>query len=115
MDVYQIWADLKPGVRDHHFVEAMNRYLGALKAEGKIENWRLLRAKLGFATGLGEFQILIETKNMAQLEDAFQRVSTRTEPVESLHHGVNSLVTNFRAALYRDFPDPQRVRGQEQF
>jgi hypothetical protein len=24
-------------------------------------------------------------------------------------------VTDFQAALYRDFPDPQRVRGEEQF
>ncbi len=115
MDVYQIWVDLKDGVRDHEFVAAMERYMGALKAEGKIESWRLLRAKLGLATGLGEFQILIETKDLAQLEAAFQRVSTRAEPIESQHHGVNSLVTNFRAALYRDFPDAQRVRGQEKF
>ena len=35
--------------------------------------------------------------------------------VAEAHHGVNSLVTNFRAALYRDFPDPQRVIGEERF
>ena len=115
MDVYQIWVDLKPGVRDHQFTDAMNGYLSALKAQGKIENWRLLRAKLGLATGLGEFQVLIETRDLAQLDAAFQTVSARADPIESAHHGVNSLVTNFRAALYRDFPDPQRVRGQEKF
>jgi len=28
---------------------------------------------------------------------------------------VNSRVVGFAAALYRDFPDPQRVHGQERF
>lgn len=115
MDVYQIWVDLAPGVRDHQFVDAMNGYMGALKAEGKIESWRLLRAKLGLSSGLAEFQIIIETRDLAQLDEAFKHVSARAEPIESRHHGVNSLVTNFRAALYRDFPDAQRVRGQENF
>jgi hypothetical protein len=116
MDVYQISCDLKPGVRDHAFVEALNGYLGSLKSAGKIENWRLLRRKLGLGMpALGEFQILIETRDLAQLDAAFTAVSTRSEPVEGAHHGVNSLVVNFQAALYRDFPDPNRQHGQERF
>mgnify|MGYP001182253428 CR=1 FL=1 len=116
MDVYQISCDLRPGVRDHQFVEALNGYLGALKTNGKIEGWRLLRRKLGLGMpGLGEFQILIETRDLAQLDAAFAAVSTRNEPVEGAHHGVNSLVVNFQAALYRDFPDPHRQRGEERF
>ena len=38
-----------------------------------------------------------------------------SEPVEGVHHGVNSLVTNFQAALFRDFPDPHRVYGAARF
>ena len=38
---------------------------------------------------------------------------------EILHQGqyvkVNSLVTNFQAALFRDFPDDVRVHGDERF
>ena len=116
MDVYQISCDLKPGVRDYTFVAALDGYLGSLKSAGKIEGWRLLRRKLGFGMpALGEFQILIETRDLAQLDAAFSAVSTRNEPVEGAHHGVNSLVVNFQAALYRDFPDAQRVRGEERF
>ena len=59
--------------------------------------------------------MLVETRDLAQLDAAFQVVSTRQDPVETAHHGVNSLVTNFQAALFRDFPDPQRGRGQERF
>ena len=116
MDVYQISCDLKPGVRDRQFVAALEAYLGALKSNGKIEGWRLLRRKLGLGmVALGEFQILIETRDLAQLDAAFTAVSTRNEPVEGAHHGVNSLVMNFQAALYRDFPDAHRQHGEERF
>lgn len=114
MDVYEISVDLKPGVRDLEFAAALDRYLGGLAADGKIVGWRLLRRKLGLGAG-GEFKLLIETRDLAQLDAAFTAVSTRDEPVESWHHGVNSLVTNFAAALYRDFPDPHRVTGHERF
>ena len=116
MDIYQISCDLKPGVRDHQFHHALSGYLGSLKSAGKIESWRLLRRKLGLGiAALGEFQILIETRDLAQLDAAFTTVSTRNEPVESAHHGVNSLVVNFQAALYRDFPDAHRQHGEERF
>lgn len=114
MDVYELSVDLAPGVRDLDFVDAVQRYLGALQADGRIESFRLLRRKLGLGAG-GEFKVLIETRDLAQLDDAFRAVSTRRDPVEELHHGVNSLVVDFRAALYRDFPDPQRETGDERF
>jgi hypothetical protein len=114
MDVYEISVDLRAGVRDADFVTALDAYLGYLQLEQKIASWRLLRRKLGFGSGT-EFKVLIETTDLAQLDAAFAVVSARDEPLEGVHHGVNSLVTNFQAALYRDFPDPNRVSGQERF
>ena len=114
MDVYELSVDLRPGVRDTEFVAALDEYLGALRSAGKIESWRLLRRKLGFGTG-GEFKVLIETTSLAQLDAAFATVAARTDPIERVHHGVNSLVTNFQAALFRDFPDDVRVHGDERF
>ena len=114
MDVYEISVDLAPGVRDTDFADALEGYLGRLAGEGRIETWRLLRRKLGLGAG-AEFKVLIETRDLAQLDAAFAAVSARTDPIEQAHHAVNSLVTNFRAALYRDFPDPHRVRGEERF
>jgi hypothetical protein len=114
VDVYELSVDLRSGVRDLDFVAALDEYLGLLQREGKIESWRLLRRKLGLGSGT-EFKVLVETRDLAQLDAAFRAVSTRDEPIERVHHGVNSLVTNFQAALYRDFPDPQRVSGQERF
>ncbi len=114
MDLYHIWCDLKPGVRDLAFVEAVDRYLGGLHGDGLIEGFRITRRKLGLG-GPAEFHIWIETRDMAQLDAAFNLVSSRTEPVEGFHHCVNSLVQNAQFALYRDFPDPHRRTGEERF
>jgi hypothetical protein len=116
MDLYHVWCDLKPGVSDLTFSENVAAYLGRLKSDGLIEGWRLTRRKLGLGgEGLGEFHLMIEVRDLRQLEDAFERVSGRREPIESFHFAVNSLVQNARFALYRDFPDAHRHRGEEKF
>lgn len=116
MDIYHAWCNLKAGVQDTTFAEQLAAYMAHLRSEGLIEGWRLARRKLGLGVpGLGEFHIMIEVRDLAQLEAAFQRVASRSEPVEGFHFGVNSLVQNAVFALYRDFPDPFRGRGEERF
>jgi hypothetical protein len=116
MDLYQAWFDLKPGVKDVDFAEKLAKYMGHLKGEGLIEGWRLSRRKLGLGPSeIGEFNVTMEVKNLAQLEAAFERVGARREPTEGFHFGVNSLVVNARFALYRDFPDAFRHAGEERF
>jgi hypothetical protein len=116
LDVYHGWCDLKPGVSDVMFAEKVAAYLGHLREQGLIESWRLTRRKLGFGVpGLGEFHLMIEVRDLRQLEDAFERVAGRREPAEGFHFGVNSLVQNAQFALYRDFPDTFRHRGEERF
>jgi hypothetical protein len=57
----------------------------------------------------------LKSKDLAQLDRAFDHVAERSEPTEGFHFGLNSLVQNVCFALYRDFPDPQRQRGAERF
>ena len=114
MDVYEIAVDLRPGVRDLDFATAVRNYLDTLVEQGRIESWRLLRRKLGLGQG-AEFKLLLETRDLAQLDTAFELVSGRGAEIEGAHHGVNSLVTDFQASLYRDFPDPHRQTGHERF
>jgi hypothetical protein len=64
---------------------------------------------------VGEFHVTIEVRDLAQLDGAFRAVSERAEPVEGLHAAVNQSVRNLTFALYRDFPDAHRKRGQERF
>ena len=116
MDIYHIWCDLKPGEDDWAFAGHLSTYLDHLKADGRIEGYRLTRCKLGLRPdGMGEFHVMIETRDMAQLDDAFRRVASRDGPTEVLHHAVNSRVTGLRFALYRDFPDAVRRHGEERF
>jgi hypothetical protein len=116
VNIYHAWCNLRAGVSDIAFSEGLAAYMGHLRAEGLIENWRLTRRKLGLAPPLlGEFHIMIEVTDLAQLDAAFDRAASRKEPVEGFHFGVNSLVQDPVFALYRDFPDPVRQRGAEKF
>ncbi|HVY89711.1 MAG TPA: DUF6614 family protein [Hyphomonadaceae bacterium] len=106
MDVYHIWCDLKDGREHLAFAEAVAAYLDHHKAAGRIEAWRLMRRKLGLGPdGIGEFHIMIETRDMAQLDKAFRAAAGRSGEVEKLHAAVYSRVTNAKFGLARDFPD----------
>lgn len=116
MDLYHVWFNLRDGVRDTEFSDRVDAYLGHLAADGLIASYRLTRRKLGLgAPGLQEFHIMIEVEGLAQLDRAFETTASRGDPVESLHHEVNSLVKDAVFALYRDFPDAVRQRGDEKF
>jgi hypothetical protein len=116
MDIYNAWFDLKPGISDMEFSDRLTAYMDSLKSDGLMQGWRLMRRKLGLsAASVGEFHLMMEFTGMAQLDEAFGRVGSRREPVESVHFGVNSLVQNVQFALYRDFPDSVRHRGEEKF
>jgi hypothetical protein len=111
VDWYEIWFDLQKSSRDVEFARNVSAYLGALREQGLIEGHRLTRRKLGFGPPeLGEFRVVIETRDMAQLERCFQEVARRSGELEDLHRAVWSAVTRVRFALSRDFPDS--VRGE---
>ena len=116
MDLYYIWCNLKPGVSDTEFADKATAYFEHLAREGLVAGHRITRRKLGLGPPqLREFHILLEVEDMAQLDRAFNQVASRSEPYESIHHAVNSLVTDAYFALYRDFPDSVRQRGEEKF
>ena len=116
MDIYHVWCNLKQGVGDTEFSDAAKAYFEHLKSENRLSGYRITRRKLGLGPEhLPEFHIMLEFDGLAQLDRAFGSVAARRGPVESFHHSVNSLVQDAIFALYRDFPDPQRVRGEEKF
>ena len=116
MDIYHIWCDLNRGVSDTAFVDAVDVWLGQLKQAGSLESYRVTRRKLGLGgEGLGEFHLMLEFNDLSQLDRAFSKAASRAEPIESFHHAVNSKVSSVKFALYRDFPDPVRKRGEEKF
>jgi len=116
LDIYHIWCNLKPGIGDTDFVAGVRSYLDHLRNQKQLHAYRITRAKLGLKPPqLREFHIMLEFDDLHQMQSAFDTVSSRADPVESLHHAVNSKVQDIFFALYRDFPDPTRVLGQEKF
>ena len=116
MNLYHIWCNLKDGVKDTEFTDRAEAYLGHLKTEGLILGYRITRRQLGLGPKeLPDFHLMLEIEDLGQLDRVFGHVASRSDPVESFHHAVNSLVRDTIFALYRDFPDAMRQRGQEKF
>lgn len=110
MDYYHIWFNLKDSHRDLEFAEHAKAFLDHLREKGLIESAQLSRRKLGFGPSeLGEFHIAIGTRDLTQLDAVFQQMATRDGHTERLHVRVYSAITDFRSALYRDFPDAVRT------
>ena len=110
MDQYHIWFDLKDSHKDLQFARHLDAFLGHLKEEGRIATYRLSRRKLGLGPStLGEFHVVIETTDLAQLDEAFGSIVPRKDPLEKLHRAVYGMITQATFALYRDFPDAART------
>jgi len=116
MDHYHVWCNLRAEASDVEFCDRIDAYLGSLESQGLIAGYRISRRKLGLGPpAFGEFHIVIDVVDLAQLDRAFTVVSTRAGAIEGLHAAVNLLARDLTFALYRDFPDPRRVRGEEMF
>jgi len=107
-DIYHIWADKKKGISDIDFASNMRKFLQHLVDEGKMNSFRVTRCKLGFRSiqDLPEWHMMMEFDNMAQLDNAFNRVVPRKGELEKEHISFNKFVEdNIQHALYRDWPD----------
>lgn len=107
MDIYHIWADKEDNISDIAWVNNMKSFLDHLKSEGKMENYRITRCKMGFRSmDIPEWHIMMEFHDMAQMENAFKRVAPLEGELESKHRSFNQFVAgNIQHALYRDWPD----------
>lgn len=109
MNYYHIWCNLNGQKTDLEFVRAFRDWMDYLQQRDLIAGYRITRKKLGLGPDdLGEFHLVIEVRDLAQLDRAFNRAATRDGEVEPLHAAVYSAVKDLRFALYRDFPDPVR-------
>lgn len=116
MNVYQAFFSLRQGTDDMQFAADLAAFLDHMKQQGRLERWRLLRRKLGLGPKkFGEFQLLIETHDLAQLDDAFNLAARRAGETETKHFAVNSKIDRITFGLYRDFPDSVRRTGEELF
>lgn len=108
MDIYHIWADKEEGISDKEWVANMRSFLDHLVKEGKMKSYRITRCKMGFRSiqDLPEWHIMMEFNNMAQMDEAFNRVAPLEGELEVKHKSFNQFVSgNIQHALYRDWPD----------
>jgi hypothetical protein len=108
MNYYHIWADPKEGVEAKDFAVKMRKFLDQLVSMGRMHSYKLTRMKLGFRSiDLPEFHVIMEFKNMQQLDDAMTSVLEDEQNIESVHVAFNQLVDSetIHHALYRDYPD----------
>lgn len=107
-DIYHIFADHNTDVNAKEFAIKMRKFLDQMVAMGRINSYRLTRAKLGFRSmNLPEFHIMMEFDNMQQLDDAMTAVISNEQNIEEAHIGFNQLVDieTIQHFLYRDYPD----------
>ena len=107
MDIYHIWADKEGDISDLDWVNNMKGFLQHLVDEDKLVSYRITRCKMGFRSmDIPEWHIMMEFKDMAQLDNAFKRVAPLEGELESKHRSFNQFVKgNIQHALYRDWPD----------
>lgn len=105
MDIYHIWADKKGAITDTEWVSNMKKFLQQLVDERKMISFRVTRCKMGFRSlDIPEWHIMMEFNNMAQLEEAFQRVAPLEGELEDKHRSFNQFVgDNIQHAYYRDW------------
>jgi hypothetical protein len=108
MDIYHIWADKEGDISDIDWVNNMKKFLDHLVKEGKMVSYRVTRCKMGFRSiqDLPEWHIMMEFKDMHQMDLAFNRVAKREGLLEEKHQSFNTFVSgNIQHALFRDWPD----------
>ena len=108
MDIYHIWADKEGDISDINWVNNMKKFLDHLVKEGKMVSYRVTRCKMGFRSiqDLPEWHIMMEFKDMHQMDLAFNRVAKREGLLEEKHQSFNKFVAdNIQHALFRDWPD----------
>ena len=107
-DLYTIWADKEGDISDLDWVNGMKRFFDHLVSEDKMLRYRITRCKMGFRSiaDMPEWMIIMEFRDMAQMELAFKRVAKRQGELEEKHQSFNQFVSgNIQHALFRDWPD----------
>jgi hypothetical protein len=108
MDLYTIWADKEGDISDMDWVTGMKSFFDQLIDEGKMETYRITRCKMGFRSiaDMPEWMIIMEFKDMGQMDSAFRRVAPLKGELEVKHKSFNQFVSgNIQHALFRDWPD----------
>lgn len=112
MNLYHCMIELRPEARALSFAQATGFWLDHLKAQGLITGWRLMRRKLGLASGPHtDFLLEIEIPGLATLDDAFSALAAADDEATRRYDQMHGMIAEAQVGLYRPYPDPtQRER-----
>ena len=108
MDIYTIWANKEGDISDLEWVTNMKRFFDHLVSEDRMVSYRITRCKMGFRSiaDMPEWMILMEFRDMAQMDSAFRRVAPLEGELEDKHRSFYQFVAgDIQHALFRDWPD----------
>jgi len=110
MTAYICMIDLKSDARALGFAAALDGWMTLLRDAGRIEAWRLMRRKLNLAgDDFSDFLLEVTVQDLSQLEAAFRFLGSADDEARQRYDRMNQHIARVRYALYRPFPDPERV------
>lgn len=112
MNLYHCMIELRPEARALNFAQAAGLWLDHLAAHGLVSDWRLMRRKLGLASGRHtDFLLEIEIPGLATLDDAFAALAGADDEATRRYEQMHGMIAQADVGLYRPYPDPaQRER-----
>jgi hypothetical protein len=106
MNIFHIWCSLRDPAKELEFAEDTQAFLSYMHEREYIDGYRIARLKFEFSPpALGDFHIMVECKDLAQLSRAMDAVSAPDQDLEALRKPVYFAVKDLTTALYRDFPE----------
>ena len=112
MNLYHCLIELKSEARALAFAAAVENWMGYLRAQGLVADWRLLRRKFGLASGAHtDFLLEIELPDMAALDLAFSALAQADDQAARRYDQMHQMIAQVSVGLYRPYPDAaQRER-----
>ena len=108
IEEFQAFAKKEGNISDIDWVNGMKGFFNHLICEGRMESYGITRCKMGFRSiaDMPEWMILMEFKDMGQMDSAFKRVVPQQGELETKHRSFNQFVaSDIQHALFRDWPD----------
>lgn len=112
MNLYHCLIELKDDAKALAFAAAAEAWMNHLQSGGHIAGWRLLRRKLGLASGAHtDFILEISVEGMEALDAAFQNLMQADDIAGRRYDQLHQMIAKAEVGLYRPYPDPsQRER-----
>ena len=110
MNQYICMIDLKPNAHPLAFARAAEQWFEGLKTAGRISGWTLLRRKLRLAgPGYGDFIVIVEVVDLAQLDLAFTHLADGDHDAARDYDQIHGMIDTVDVGLYRPYPDDAQV------